>query len=354
MSRGNNFDCIRLVAAVTVLVSHSFLLTGMPPHVEPFRQWLGNYDSGGEIGVAIFFVISGYLVSASVCRRSTADYLISRALRIVPALVLVSCFDVFVIGPVFTTRPLLAYFSDLSTWSHLANPTIFRINLYLPGVFESLPDHGANGSLWTLPVECGLYLILPAVAFCGGLTKRGTAVMFAACVISYFVATGYFGLNNWSARGPFLFQGVMAFDAFKLSAFFFAGAALQAYRNNIPLHAGGAIVCGLILFAATETVTAPAAYFLCLPYLVIFAALKTPTVSLRFGDISYGVYLFAFPIQQGIVSILGTGHPIRLSAIALPFVLMCAVASWWLVEKPALRWRQKRPEATVIPLTAAA
>jgi peptidoglycan/LPS O-acetylase OafA/YrhL len=89
---------------------------------------------------------------------------------------------------------------------------------------------------------------------------------------------------------------IMVYSAFKLATFFFAGAALWANRDVIPLHAVGSIICCALLLAASQTYTAPVAYFLCLPYLVIFAALKTPVVSLeKIGDLSYGTYLFAFP-----------------------------------------------------------
>jgi peptidoglycan/LPS O-acetylase OafA/YrhL len=351
MSRNNNFDCLRLMAALMVLVSHSFPLSGAP--YEPFRQWLGGYDSGGEIGVAIFFVISGFLVSSSVSRHSTTGYLASRILRIIPALAVVSCFEVFVIGPVFTTHSLTAYFSDLSTWDHFANPMIFRTSFYLPGVFESLPHPGVNGSLWTLPAECGLYLILPALAFCGGLTKRGALLAFGICAAGYLVATGYFGLH-WGNPGPQVIKGILAFNALKLATFFFAGVALWANRDIVPLHAGGAALCGIGLYAVAQTVTAPVAYFICLPYLVLFVALKTPVVSLKkIGDLSYGTYLFAFPMQQSLVSIFGAGHigPIQLSALAIPIVLALAFVSWRFVEAPALRLRDREKGAAFIPIT---
>ncbi|MBO0798929.1 MAG: acyltransferase, partial [Blastocatellia bacterium] len=199
MPRHNNFDCLRLIAALMVLCSHSFALTGTP--FEPFVAWFGGYDTGGGMGVAIFFIISGFLVSGSVERRATIDYLASRALRIVPALAVVTCFEVLLLGPAFTTLSLSAYFSDFSTWSHLANPLIYRIDLWLPGTFKELPNSAVNGSLWTLPYECSLYLILPAVALCGGLTKRGTIIVCAACFAGYFTVSGYLGLTA-SNPGP--------------------------------------------------------------------------------------------------------------------------------------------------------
>ncbi len=352
MPRHNNFDCLRLFAALMVLFNHSFPLTGAS--FEPFTNWFGGYDSGGGIGVTIFFIISGFLVSGSIERRPTIDYLASRALRIVPAFAVVTCFEILLIGPAFSTLSLSAYFSDFSTWRHFANPLIFPIDFRLPGVFDDLPNSAVNGSLWTLPLECGLYFVLPVIARCGGLTKRGAIIAFATCFAGYFIATGYFGLASLN-EGPELLRGVRAFSALKLATFFFAGAALRANRNEVPLHIGGAIICCALLFAAARTSTAMAVYFICTPYLVIFAALKFPAVSLeKVGDLSYGIYLFAFPVQQGLMTAFTLGQrPVRLSMLAIPIVLTLAFLSWRFVERPALRLRN-RNRAAVIPLSSAA
>lgn len=354
--RNNNFDIIRLFAALLVLVSHSFALTGLA--YDPVNLWLGGYDTGGGVGVAIFFVLSGFLVSASVSRRSTVDYLASRSLRILPALASVTAFEVFVIGAFFTKLNLASYFGDMSTWSYLSNVMIIRgIDFNLPGVFESMPYSAVNGSLWTLPVECALYLILPGFALCRGITPRGTIIAFVLCACGYFVATGYTGLDWWS-QGPEMFKGVKVYSILKLGTFFFAGAMFWANRDAISLHKGGAVICFLLLIACSRTVGATAVYFLCLPYLVLYVALRCPVVSLeKIGDLSYGTYLFAFPIQQSLVSIFGASvGPLRLTAAAIPVTLAMAFLSWRLVERPSLRWRGRmddgRPVVAITPLAA--
>jgi peptidoglycan/LPS O-acetylase OafA/YrhL len=106
------------------------------------------------------------------------------------------------------------------------------------------------------------------------------------------------------------------------------------------------------------TPVAPIAYVTCLPYLVIFAALKTPALPLeRIGDLSYGVYVFGMPVQQGIIaSFHGQVSGEVVAAITTPIVLVLAFASWRLVEKPVLGWRTagagipvERTPATSIP-----
>jgi len=339
MPRHNNFDGLRLFAALLVLFSHSFSAAGRP---EPLIERIGGQETFGTIGVAIFFVISGYLVSASFSRRSVPDYLKSRALRIIPALVLISCFDVFVIGPAFTTLPLSAYFMNPATWSHLANLRVFGISEYLPGVFSSLPIQAVNGSLWTLPPECSLYLALPVVAFFGGATKRGSVIVFGVCAISSFIL-----LWLWVGEGIHGFR-VPALAA-KLATYFFAGSALWANRDSVSLRGAGAFGCVAMLCVLGPTPAQSVAFATCLPYLVIFAAVKTPVLSLeKIGDLSYGTYLFAFPIQQSLVAMYGFG-PWLLMTTAVPLVLMLALASWRLVEAPSLRFRKRWPaDATAV------
>jgi peptidoglycan/LPS O-acetylase OafA/YrhL len=116
------------------------------------------------------------------------------------------------------------------------------------------------------------------------------------------------------------------------------------------LDTGAAIICGVVLFAAAGTVVATLAYMVCLPYLVIFIALKTPVLSFdKIGDLSYGTYLFAFPVQQSLIWLFGFEHigPIGLSVVAVSITFLLAFASWRLVEKPCLQLR-KRMSGSVV------
>lgn len=341
-ARTNNFDSLRLMAAMFVLIYHSYALTGAAGP-DPFYKYLGGYDSGGGIGVAIFFVISGYLVSGSAARHTTLNYIASRALRILPALIAVSVFDVFVIGPLFTSMSLPDYFSSPQTWDHLANPMIFGLTGSLPGTFTNHVVPAVNGSLWTLPIECGFYLLLPVIGFCGALTRIGSLAVLGACLIAYAIAVTWFGLD-WAHPGATVIRGVSVFYGLRYAVFFSAGSALWLWRDWIAPNTGGALIAGALLVAASQCFAAPLAYFLCLPYLVIYAAVSLPHLPLgeKIGDLSYGTYLFAFPIQQAVLSALGpaTG-PNTLSLVAIPITLLLASASWRWIENPALQLRNR-------------
>src|SRR6185312_1579601 len=144
----NIFDALRFFAAALVIFSHSYALAGYP---EPQLQGI----SLGALGVRIFFILSGVLITASwVSHPRFTAYIGKRLLRIWPAMAFIIVLMTFAIGPLFTIFPLHAYFTNNQTYAYLNGLTIFGLHLDLPGVFTSNPAGGVNGSLWTLPYEC--------------------------------------------------------------------------------------------------------------------------------------------------------------------------------------------------------
>jgi len=339
-STKNNFDLIRLVAAVTVLVSHSWPLCGS--NFEPFAFYLGGYDTGGGWAVSVFFIISGFLVTRSVEGRDIESYLMSRVLRIIPALAFVTLVETFVIGPIFFSGSFSKYIGA-GALKHLLNINVFDIATELPGVFSGLPSHLINGSLWTLPVECSFYIVLPFLAFSFFRNRFLTLflIVFVAAGYTVMVAYGY----DWANQGGLLFSSVPLFYGLKSFLFFLAGSALWIWRRSIPFSPGLAICAVLLLVAAHEGYAARPAYHIALPYLTIYLAVSAPIagpILARVGDLSYGTYLFAFPIQQAVLATAGTQiGPIGLALAALPITLPVAFLSWKLVEQPALLLKRR-------------
>jgi peptidoglycan/LPS O-acetylase OafA/YrhL len=337
MSRENNFDLLRLTAAIAVLVSHCYPLSG---HAEPFQPFLG-YGTLGNVAVAVFFSISGFLVTQSVQRHSTSVYLASRALRIFPALGVVLLFDVFVVGPIFTTLPIREYFDSRFFWAHLRSFFLFSLDTRLPGAFAAapFPDY-ANGSLWTLPYEFFLYLLLP-IAVALGLLGRKANLLLAITAVAGLVLErlGCFGLS-YEHQGPEIVRSVYLYNFLELSAFFFVASSLWVYRDDIPLTLGGVFVLFALAYAGRQhMIVGYIAYALLVPYATLYLALNARSVlSLsRVGDLSYGIYIFAFPVQQSIVALFSNSISAGLlTALALPIVLLLAYGSFWLIEKPAL------------------
>ena len=155
MRRDNHLDLLRLIAASLVFYSHSFALLGRPS--PRFLAWIDL----GALGVYIFFIVSGYLIAASWEQDpSLPRFFARRALRIFPGLWVCVLLTLFLLGPLLTTRGLPAYFTDWRTWRYLGNLGLYT-SYYLPGVFETVRyPNAVNGSIWTLPIEFLMYLVV--------------------------------------------------------------------------------------------------------------------------------------------------------------------------------------------------
>jgi peptidoglycan/LPS O-acetylase OafA/YrhL len=343
--RSNNFDAIRLASALLVLWSHSYIIAGRPQD-EIFFSIFSGYDSGGGIAVSIFFVISGYLVTKSAFERPLLDYIYARALRILPAQIfVVACTDL-VIGPLLTRLRLIDYFGDPTTREYLWSATIFRMKYILADTTTGLPVNQINGSLWTLPVECGFYILIAIAAKTGLISERTCLYVAAAIIAAHFYATRYAGLS-WDQQGGAIWNGATAYAVLTNGSFFAVGAVFWILRTKIRCHGVGALFCLIIWFAAARTLISPIVYFTCLPYLVIYVGRVVDfkiRVTSFVGDLSYGIYLFAFPIQQWLMSTLGPGAgPTTLSLLATPLVVAVAFVSWRMIEKPALGYKRRQP-----------
>lgn len=347
-SRHYSFDLLRLGAALAVLLSHSYALVG---RVEP---GVGG-QSVGNIAVLVFFAISGYLIAQSWSREPRlALFAAKRALRIMPALIAVLLLSALVIGPLVTTAPLSSYFSSADTWRYVTDNAVMHTTYDLPGVFTANPFPGVvNGSLWTLKHEVLCYALLAALGLCGLLRRRAVATGVLIALIA--------GLAVARTSGPAFF------DQSELERAFCVAALLQVWRDVIPWSRAAAVALVVAWIAAADTAAGAWLAVTAIPYATIVAAGALPAAAerpLRGVDVSYGVYLWAFPVQQVLVQVAGIDRPALLSAVALPVTAACALASWFLVEHPALRLksrvtgrlrrRRTRPEDVPAPVPARA
>ena len=327
----NGFDALRFFAATCVLVGHSWPLTARKP--EPFP---GGWDTLGGVGVAVFFVISGFLVAASRARSaSVGSFLHKRALRILPAFTVVCLVSVFVLGPLVTTLPLAQYFDHPQTRIYFANLTMFDVQLALPGVFaDNVYPHAVNGSTWTLPIEVFMYLLLAI----GGtlLLERWRMLAVLIAGVALYQVRGL----DWAASGAHLWTTLPAYYTLKYGVFFAAGTTAYLWRDRLPMSPLAAAVLWGVAILLSKTAVAMVPYLLALSYsTLVVAALPWPVLTHwgRFGDFSYGMYLFAFPVQQAIVHFAGPQLPLAANiALCFAITLVLAVLSWHFVERPAL------------------
>ncbi len=166
--RDNNFDFLRFLAASVVIVSHNFVIFRLK---EP---GLYNYNTLGGIGVSIFFVMSGFLITKSWKENPHfITFLKKRSLRIFPALFFIILFCSFVLGPIVTTLDLIEYFKNGQTWSYLKNLFLYPFQFNLPGVFQNNPfPNVVNGPLWTLPIEFLMYVSIGIIGLFGLINKK--------------------------------------------------------------------------------------------------------------------------------------------------------------------------------------
>ena len=330
--RLNNFDFLRIAAATLVLVSHQYALSGRP---EP--SIFG--DSFGTFGVLVFFTISGFLVSQSWRQDPHAiRFLAKRFLRIWPGLAVVTLLAACVLGPLVSTLAPQEYFARSEFWDFLRNLKVVTVRYVLPGVFEeNIHPKAINGSLWTIPLEVRCYFAL-LVAGCLSLLKRPLPVLVALLAAAFY----YFSFGLPENRQV------------HFGLFFFAGACLDLYRakwESRPLHLLAASACIALVLSLLQWHGA-ALLALVPAFVVMIGTRSTPVLRHfgRYGDLSYGIYIYAFPVQQTFFWLVGKNFPFAAGMLAtMLLTALCAFLSWHAVEKPALnlkRYLQRKPAAT--------
>lgn len=312
----NSFDALRLLAALMVVFHHSLVLSG-----HPSPSWAIGGDLG-VVGVGIFFVISGHLICASFERSATvSDYLSKRALRIFPALIVAVALTALVLGPMVSSLSPATYFREPQTWLYIGkNALLFPVDYALPGVFADAPLPGVvNGSLWTLRLEFTCYLALAGLGL-AGLLRRSVVGVLAICAGIAALSIEGFGATIFADD-----VSRLVLIACKFGFLFLTGAWAHLYRRAPPLWS-----------------TLASAALLATPFWI----LGLPLVTLAIGricsprppaDISYGLYIYAFPIQQVLAAHGMLSFPASVAA-----TMPLALVSWYLVEKPALRLKPSR------------
>lgn len=316
----NALTSMRLALALTVLVVHSWTLGGFdrPPSLGPL--------SWGSIAVYGFFVLSGYLVAGSRLSLSLGRYAWHRALRIYPGMWVALAVTAFVLAPAsalldgrYDARSACRYFAF--------NATSYIEQLGIAGSLLNVPrgaSFGApwNGSLWTLVYEVGCYVGL-------GLLLTSRAIRRPATL--------------WGAVAVLTVASVVDIgppEAVRLGVLFAAGAALRITDHKVPLDWRLAAVAAAVSVASIHQgrvvpVAVPLAYAL------LWASASVPQWLKGWrADYSYGTYIYSFPVQQ-LLATAGVHHG-GIAAYAAASVVCTApfaLASWWLIERPASRLR---------------
>ena len=337
----NNLTLLRLIAALSVLVSHALLLRSGTRADEFSGTSVYNL---GDHAVNVFFVLSGLTVAASLARcRNSIDFIIARALRIFPGLIV--CTIVIVASGLLLSECGVAdYLKDARVLEYMVKTISLSTGAAeLPGLFRDNPYPSVvNGSLWTLKFEFLCYLLLALM----GSMRLLTPGMMTKLLPIGFVAAAVFLAYRHGGQPDQLEQ----FARFWLSFSF--GVALFLFRDRIVLSWGVAVGLGaamwFVLGTGLERTVAPIA--------IGYLAVVLGTVRLRWlrhatnkQDLSYGVYIYSWPISQAVLTAwpdVGTANLICLSAL---LAMGIAALSWRLVERPSLNARKRVYDLVATP-----
>jgi peptidoglycan/LPS O-acetylase OafA/YrhL len=334
----NNFDFLRMVFAVFVMITHSCPLSGAPEC--DFLCSISDVQIGfSYLGLIGFFTISGFLISKSILRsKSLINYFWNRILRIYPALIVVLCLTV-ILAPIIYSNESVNYLSNRDVWTYIPNNLfIYKLQSGIEGVFENNPlKHVINSSLWTLCFEFTLY-ILAALLF---IFKRSRASIILAIATFIFFSVSDLYFSKYFANE--LFLKVNSKILIELGVYFIGGSCLaliefEKYNKKKTV----AILSLAILLISLYFHKFYYFKHLLIPIIIFLGFSSTKyinDVKNRIGDISYGVYIYGFPVQQTLQ------HFFKLNSTSLMiysiFVsLMFGFLSWHLIEKNALKLKQ--------------
>ncbi len=327
---GNAFTALRWILASSVMFSHGWELTQPQRGLDPSIAVLGMPVS--QIAVFLFFSLSGFLVAGSLVKRGVRDFAVARLLRLVPGLWVMLIVITLALGALVGTLPYGQFLTEPQTWRFIArNASLLTADYLLPGVFETNPIIGVNGSLWTIPQEVRCYIALGLIGAAGAMrSRRWLAVALVAVIVIQLAIP---------------FDAVMALEKpRRLALSFLLGVVAWQWRNELrwswPLAIAAAAASVGLAHADLPIAFPMVAQQVAFAYLAGVVAFCAPAaikaVSHRLPDYSYGIYIYAYPAQQLAIAMDFGRTPGANILAGLVITLPLAALSWHLVEQPAL------------------
>ena len=338
-SRVNNLNFMRFIAALMVIVSHCYAVVLGGDAGSYLLKLTGDRLSPGGVSVGVFFLFGGFLIARSCEHYPEAKKFFSaRVLRLFPELLFVVILTAFVLGPILSTLSPAEYFTNPQTYKYLLNGALIMVH-QLPGVFTNNPSGDVvNAALWTLPVEFICY-VLCFISY--KLTKFDKKKFLLLSVPVFVLAAVYY----------------VKFSPLQLSVvravlLFFLGVLIWVLRDRItisPVLGLASIVLWFVMvFGGIDNL----AMLTVFPIACFCLAYGMGNHFSKFGtkfELSYGIYLWAFPIQQALAQYFPAWHPYVNALVAALLATCGAFVNHFVVTAPLGRFlkgrRQKALEA---------
>jgi peptidoglycan/LPS O-acetylase OafA/YrhL len=330
--RDNSFDFLRYLFAFSLILVHFCTLTD----TEQF--WMIS----GQTRVKAFFTITGFLVVYSYLRHDNLKtYISKRVRRILPAYITVILFC-FVVATLFTSLHPLSYFTQTQTWQYVAaNLTMLNfLQPSLPGLFTDNYETAVNGSLWSMKFEVLFYMLIPLMVYC--MRKKGKATILLLVFSSYIIY--HIALDYMEDHYPDnTTYWMLNHGSFNTMIYFFSGTALILYFDLFCRHIKILFPLSVLLIILLQFDS-----FYALNYIepLLFSTIiigvayfcKPLNILQHYDNISYGLYLYHYPVIQVLVQFKLHQYNIWLTfALTLIITIALAILSWKFIEKPILR-----------------
>ncbi|HHL41988.1 MAG TPA: acyltransferase [Hellea balneolensis] len=331
LMRSNHFTVLRWVLAGLVALGHMWIL---PTGYEPFRihEWTGSY-----MAVNGFFILSGLLIAKSLhTRRNIKTYAISRVLRIYPALFVLLLAFAFIFATYFSKPGGVENIWSTETWKYIARVLALGDPQGAPGgIFAGNREADFNGPLWTIRFEIIAYVMAGIAFVIGAVTNLWrTLALFIFVQIMYLVLPFLIDENTLPAS---------IFPLLRLSSAFLMGMVLwHAPQLRAPRWwwIAGLLVI-FILLGSTVLGELSANIALAALLMKLGLPLKALPALVRIPDYSYGLYIWHYPVMQGVMYMRPDFGPFQLMAVSTPIFILLAGLSWHFIEKRSLRLKRR-------------
>lgn len=326
----NNIDIFRVIAASMVIYGHAYAISPELGKSDIIGR-LMQVDYSGSIAVKVFFFLSGLVVTNSLLNNGDLlRFVISRFFRIWPALILSSIVTAFVIGPMLTSLSLVDYFHQKEVYDYVLKIAGMNIQFTLPGVFVDNPyPNSVNGSLWTIPYEVFAYILLFALYAVGVLSSKKLSVaIFLVILIEPFLSS------------RMLFPWVVPNHEVDFLAPCFAfGAILALNKELIAIRFAPCLGFAVLYVVLRDTIYSSYFAYASIFLFILYASSRDFILKLKpKADISYGIYLWGFPVQQ-VMAHYFSSHGVLFNQISSLFVsIALGYLSWHLCEKHFIKY----------------